>query len=73
MTVDVDTVSQTFDVVLVGGGAAGLAAASSILARRAGLRPAIVEPSDTHDYQPAGPWSAPACSTWQRPSARRPR
>ena len=48
----VDALSQTFDVVVVGGGAAGLAAASSILARRAGLKLAIVEPSETHDYQP---------------------
>jgi sulfide:quinone oxidoreductase len=39
-------------VVVIGGGAAGIATASSLLARRKGLDIAIVEPSDTHAYQP---------------------
>ena len=41
-----------FDVVVVGGGAAGIATAASLLRRRAALRLAIVEPCDTHHYQP---------------------
>jgi sulfide:quinone oxidoreductase len=41
-----------FDVVIVGGGAAGCATAASLLKRRGNLRIAIVEPSDQHDYQP---------------------
>jgi len=40
------------EVVIVGGGAAGIAVAASLLRRRPGLDIAIVEPSDTHDYQP---------------------
>lgn len=44
--------AQTYDVLIVGGGAAGLATAASLLKRRPGLRLAIVEPSDTHYYQP---------------------
>lgn len=40
------------DVVIVGGGAAGIAVAASLLRRRPGLDIAIVEPSDTHYYQP---------------------
>ena len=39
-------------VVVIGGGAAGIATASSLLKRRKGLDIAIVEPSDTHAYQP---------------------
>ena len=40
------------DVVIVGGGAAGLATAASLLKRRPSLNVAIIEPSDTHYYQP---------------------
>ena len=39
-------------VVIIGGGAAGIATAASMLKRRPGLDIAIVEPSDTHAYQP---------------------
>jgi sulfide:quinone oxidoreductase len=41
-----------FPVVVVGGGAAGIAAATSLLNRHAGLRIAVVEPADAHYYQP---------------------
>lgn len=39
-------------VVIVGGGAAGIATASSLLARDPKLDIAIVDPADTHYYQP---------------------
>lgn len=39
-------------VVVIGGGAAGIATAASMLKRRPGLDIAIVEPGDTHSYQP---------------------
>ena len=39
-------------VVVIGGGAAGIATTASMLKRRRGLGIAIVEPSDTHAYQP---------------------
>jgi sulfide:quinone oxidoreductase len=39
-------------VVVIGGGAAGIATAASILKRRPGLDIAIVEPAETHAYQP---------------------
>ena len=42
----------THRVVVIGGGAAGIATAASLLKRRPGLDIAIVEPSDTHAYQP---------------------
>lgn len=42
----------THDIVIIGGGAAGLATAGSLLKRRKGLDIAIVEPSTEHYYQP---------------------
>jgi sulfide:quinone oxidoreductase len=45
------------DVVIVGGGAAGLATAASLLRRRPGLDIAVVEPADRHFYQPG--WVQP--------------
>ncbi|MBK1634492.1 bifunctional protein tyrosine phosphatase family protein/NAD(P)/FAD-dependent oxidoreductase [Rhodovulum adriaticum] len=41
-----------YDVLVIGGGAGGIAAAASLLKRRQGLKLAIVEPSEHHDYQP---------------------
>lgn len=41
-----------FDIVVVGGGAGGLSAAASLLKRRPSLNLAVVEPRDTHYYQP---------------------
>ncbi|MFT4792758.1 MAG: sulfide:quinone oxidoreductase [Paracoccaceae bacterium] len=39
-------------VVIVGGGAAGISTAASLLARRPGMDIAIIEPNDVHYYQP---------------------
>lgn len=39
-------------VVIVGGGAAGIATAASLLARDSGLDIAIIDPADVHYYQP---------------------
>lgn len=44
--------SETCDVLIVGGGAAGIATAASLLRRRPGLDVVIVEPSERHYYQP---------------------
>jgi sulfide:quinone oxidoreductase len=40
------------DIVIVGGGAAGMAAAASLLRRDPDLDIAVIEPADTHYYQP---------------------
>ena len=40
------------DVVIVGGGSAGLATAASLLERDRGLDIIVIEPRETHDYQP---------------------
>lgn len=41
-----------YDVVIVGAGAAGISVASSLLTRNNGLRMALIDPADTHYYQP---------------------
>ena len=47
-----DKADASFDVVIVGGGAAGIATASSLLSRKPGLSVAIIDPADIHYYQP---------------------
>nr|TFG51732.1 MAG: NAD(P)/FAD-dependent oxidoreductase [Hyphomicrobiales bacterium] len=43
---------KIWDVVIVGGGAAGIGTAASLLQRRSSLSIAIIEPRDSHYYQP---------------------
>ena len=47
-----DQADASYDVVIIGAGAAGIAAASSLLKRRSGLEIAIIDPADIHYYQP---------------------
>ncbi|NIA69214.1 TIGR01244 family phosphatase [Pelagibius litoralis] len=47
-----DAIDGRFDVVVVGAGSAGIAVASSLLARAADLNIAIIDPADIHYYQP---------------------
>ena len=47
-----DQADATHQVVIVGGGAAGIAVASSLLARSPQLDIAIIDPADAHFYQP---------------------
>lgn len=42
-----------FDVLVIGGGSAGIGVTASLLRRRPSLKIAIVEPNDKHYYQPA--------------------
>ncbi len=48
----VEVADASHEVVIVGGGAAGLAVAASLLKRRPGLDVAIIDPADIHYYQP---------------------
>ncbi|MDP1558123.1 MAG: TIGR01244 family sulfur transferase [Nitrosomonas sp.] len=45
--------SNAFDVVVIGGGSAGIGVTASLLKRRPALRIALIEPSDKHYYQAA--------------------
>jgi len=47
-----DTGDVSYDVVVVGGGAAGIAVAASLKARKPGLVIAIIDPAEIHYYQP---------------------
>ena len=48
----VEVADATHQVVIVGGGAAGISVAASLLARSPGLDVAIIDPADIHYYQP---------------------
>jgi sulfide:quinone oxidoreductase len=45
--------SSHHQILIVGGGNAGLSVASQLLRKRGNLKIAIIDPSDTHYYQPA--------------------
>ncbi len=47
-----DVADLTHDIVIVGGGAAGISLASSLLARDGELDIALIDPADIHYYQP---------------------
>lgn len=48
----VDVAEASHTVVIIGGGAAGIATAASLLAREPGLDIAIIDPAEVHYYQP---------------------
>ncbi|QZH76650.1 MAG: NAD(P)/FAD-dependent oxidoreductase [Erythrobacter sp.] len=56
-------------MVIVGGGAGGIAVASSLLARRPGLDIAIIEPAEDHFYQPG--WTMVGSGVFQPEQTRR--
>ncbi len=47
-----DTGDASYDVVIVGAGAAGISVASSLKARKSDLDIALIDPADIHYYQP---------------------
>jgi sulfide:quinone oxidoreductase len=61
---------DSFDIVVVGGGAAGLATAASLRRRRPALSIAIVEPKALHDYQPG--WTMVGAGVFERGATQRP-
>jgi len=62
--------SATYDVVVIGGGASGCAVVSSLHSRRLGLSVAIVEPSETHYYQPG--WTMVGGGIFRQSETHRP-
>ncbi len=59
----------SYDIVIVGGGSAGIATAASILKRNAKLSLAIIEPSEVHYYQPG--WTMVGAGVFDREFTRR--
>ncbi len=59
----------THDVVIIGGGAAGISTAASILKRRKGVNVAIVEPRTEHYYQPG--WTLVGGGVFKREQTER--
>lgn len=57
-------------IVVVGGGSAGVAVAASLLRRRANLDITIIEPSETHSYQPG--WTMVGAGIFTRRQTQRP-
>ena len=45
--------NTSFQIVIIGGGAAGITVASQLKKKNANLKIAIIEPSENHYYQPA--------------------
>jgi sulfide:quinone oxidoreductase len=64
-----DETALSHDIVIIGGGSAGIAVAASLLARRADLDIAIIEPADIHYYQPG--WTLVGAGTFDPRLTRR--
>lgn len=47
-----DTGDASYDIVIVGAGAGGIAVAASLKARKPGIEIAVIDPADIHYYQP---------------------
>ncbi|HTI02227.1 MAG TPA: TIGR01244 family sulfur transferase [Acidisoma sp.] len=61
---------KVFDVVIVGGGSAGIATAASLLKRRPRLAIAVIEPAQDHFYQPG--WTLVGAGVFRPEVTRRP-
>jgi sulfide:quinone oxidoreductase len=59
-----DVRADVHDVLIIGGGAAGITVAAELLKHRPHLKLAIVEPSDTHAYQPG--WTLVGAGVFSR-------
>jgi len=65
-----EAASRSYDVLIVGGGAGGISAAAGLLNRRPGLSVALIEPRDTHYYQPG--WTLVGGGVFDRRQTERP-
>lgn len=61
--------THSYDVVIIGGGSAGIATASSMLKRQRSLNITIIEPSEDHYYQPG--WTMVGGGVFTAPVTRR--
>ena len=60
---------RDFTVIIVGGGAAGITVAAELRRHRPGLSLAVVEPSETHSYQPG--WTLVGAGVFTRGQTER--
>ncbi|MEQ5802976.1 FAD-dependent oxidoreductase [Halomonas sp. H10-9-1] len=65
-----ETVATRARVVILGGGAAGMAMANRLAMRLNGARITVVEPRETHHYQPG--WTLVASGVWEADRTTRP-
>jgi sulfide:quinone oxidoreductase len=65
---EVPSSDRHFDVVIVGGGSAGIATAASLLKRTRTLKIAIIEPASEHFYQPG--WTMVGAGIFRPESTR---
>ncbi|MEC3861270.1 TIGR01244 family sulfur transferase [Mesobacterium sp. TK19101] len=64
-----DTGDAKFDVVIVGGGAAGISVAASLKSRKPDLDIAVLDPADIHYYQPG--WTMVGAGVFEPQSTAR--
>ncbi|WP_296426348.1 bifunctional protein tyrosine phosphatase family protein/NAD(P)/FAD-dependent oxidoreductase [Yoonia sp.] len=64
-----DRADASYEVVIVGAGAAGIAVAASLKARKPGLEIAIIDPADIHYYQPG--WTMVGAGVFDAPETAR--
>ncbi len=64
-----DPAAKVYDIVIVGGGSAGIATAASLLKRRSDLAIALIEPSEVHYYQPG--WTMVGAGAFSQEFTRR--
>jgi sulfide:quinone oxidoreductase len=62
--------ARHYDVVIIGAGAAGIAACASLLKRRKSVRVCIVDPATSHYYQPG--WTMVGAGVFEPASTERP-
>lgn len=62
--------ARGYDVLVVGGGAAGISVAAGLLRRRPEITVAIIEPADKHYYQPG--WTLVGAGVFDRAQTERP-
>ncbi len=70
MSIHLQPMSQHYQIVIVGGGTAGIMTASQLLKQDSSLKIALIEPADVHYYQPA--WTLVGAGTYDFDKTARP-
>tara|TARA_R110001606_G_scaffold356372_1_gene507689 strand:+ start:26813 stop:28432 length:1620 start_codon:yes stop_codon:yes gene_type:complete len=64
-----NTTTAQYDVVVVGAGSAGISTAASLLKRKPGLKICLIDPAESHFYQPG--WTLVGGGVFKAPNTRR--